>query len=68
MVVVCQILLFNCNDVCLWIILLVLKKITLQLFQALSTCRVRATSKALHLSFNYSRSLPGSDKLPWGQK
>ena len=29
------------------------KKITLQLFQALSTCRVRATSKALHLSFNY---------------
>ena len=34
------------------------KKITLQLFQALSTCRVRATSKALHLSFNYSTSLP----------
>ena len=34
------------------------KKITLQLFQALSTCRVRATLKALHLSFNYSTSLP----------
>ena len=26
MVVVCQILLFNCNDVCLWIVLLDLKK------------------------------------------